>query len=495
VSAQLSADQQRELASDLARFTNDPLGYVLWAFPWGVKGTALEAETGPRQWQREALEEIGAKLVEGGDAGALIQEAIASGHGVGKSAFVAWLVKWGLDTFEDTRGVVTANTEGQLRTKTWPELAKWHRLSLTAALFELTGTALVSLAPGHRETWRIDAVPWSDTNTEAFAGLHNKGKRLLLIFDEASAIADKIWEVAEGALTDELTQIIWAALGNPTRAAGRFRECFRKFRHRWRSRNIDARDVEGTNKEFLAKQVADHGVDSDFIKIRIRGQFPSASVRQYISQTDIDAARGRHLRPEQFNFAAKILTLDNAWEGDDEGVISLRQGLAFRVLHHFAKNDNDVVIAQKLAALEDEHGAHAVFIDGGFGTGVVSVGRTWQRDWTLVWFAGESGDIGCLNKRAEMYKLTRDWLKEGGALPDDEVLCTDLAGPEAVPRLDGKLQIESKKDMKKRGLPSPNRGDSLILSFAFPVLPPGMHVPSGQHAVATGGDYDPYANA
>jgi hypothetical protein len=83
---------------------------------------------------------------------------------------------------------VTANTEGQLRTKTWPELMKWHRLLICRHWFECTATAIYSLQPGHEKSWRIDAVAWSETNTEAFAGLHNKGKRILLVFDEGSAI-------------------------------------------------------------------------------------------------------------------------------------------------------------------------------------------------------------------------------------------------------------------------------------------------------------------
>jgi hypothetical protein len=93
------------------------------------------------------------------------------------------------------------------------------------------------------------------------------------------------------------------------------------------------------------------------------------------------------------------------------------------------------------------------------------MGRTWQ----LVWFSGESSDPGCLNKRAEMWKLMRDWLKEGGAIPKDSGLYNDLIGPETVGRMDGKIQLEAKADMKKRGLKSPNRADCLAISFAYPV--------------------------
>ena len=239
------------------------------------------------------------------------------------------------------------------------------------------------------------------------------GRRIILIFDEASAIADKVWEVAEGAMTDADTEIIWLAFGKPTRNTGRFRECFRRFKHRWITRQIDSRDVEGTNKAQIEKWVEDHGLESDFIKVRVRGMFPSMSAKQFISEADVAAAYGRRLARAQYEFAPKILTLDPAWEGDDELAFGLRQGLSFQLLRTMGKNDNDLVVAKILADFEDEHQADAVFVDAGFGTGIVSAGQGMGRAWTLVWFSGASGDVGCLNKRAEMYKQARDWLKAG----------------------------------------------------------------------------------
>lgn len=465
----LSGDELALLAEDLARFTHDPLGYVLWAFPWGVPGTELEHEKGPRKWQREVLEEVGAQVAKGKETGEAIQQAVSSGHGIGKSALLAWLARWAIATHEDARGVITANTDTQLRNKTWPEISKWHRLALDRELFICTATSLYSADPGHEKTWRVDAVPWSENNTEAFAGLHNLGKRLIVIFDEASAISDKVWEVTEGALTDEGTELIWLVYGNPTVATGRFRECFRKHRHRWRTRQIDSRTVEGTNKVQFEKWVADHGENSDFVKVRVRGMFPAQSAKQFISEEDVDAAYGKHLREGQYNFAPVILSCDPAWEGDDELVISKRQGLWFCVLRTLPKNDNDVWVANELARLEDEHQADGVFVDGGYGTGIVSAGRTMKRNWTLVWFSGKPNDPGCVNKRAEMWKEVRDWLKAGGAIPEDPVLRDELIAPQTVPRVDGKLLLESKDDMKARGEHSPNRADSLCLTFAAPV--------------------------
>jgi hypothetical protein len=426
--------------------------------------------------------------------------ARASGHGIGKSALVAMLIMWAFDTLEDTRGVVTANTDTQLRTKTWPEVTKWHNLSITKDLSTCTATALVSNAPDHDKTWRIDAVPWSDNNTEAFAGLHNEGKRILLIFDEASSISDKVWEVAEGALTDENTQIIWAVFGNPTRNTGEFRQCFGRDRHLWHGEQIDSRTVEGINLVEVNSMVERFGENSDRVKVRVRGQFPSQSAKQFISVEAAEAGRGKHLDKSQYGFAPRILTCDPAWSGDDNLEIGLRQGLAFWLLRTIPKNDNDMQIAAILASLEDKWEADAVFVDGGYGTGIVSAGRTMERDWTLVWFGGKAIDEGYLNKRAEMWGLMRDWLQEGGAYPDDQELFDDLIGPETKPTLDGKIKLESKEEMKARGLPSPNKGDCLALSFAYPVTSKAKLLRdemlgrvSGNRAVTERSDEDRYS--
>jgi hypothetical protein len=463
---------ERALVAKMATFRHDPLGYVLYAFPWERPGTELADKTGPRRWQRKKLERIGKKLRAGRINGyEAIREATVSGHGSGKSAVVAWLTKWALDTLVNTKVVVTANTEKQLQTKTWPELSKWHNLSITRHWFTFTATSLYSVDPKAEKEWRADAIPWSENNTEAFAGLHNQGRRIVVIFDEASKIADKVWEVAEGALTDADTEILWCVFGNGTRATGRFRECFRRFKHRWEQEHIDSRQVEGTNKAQLDQWVADYGEDSDFVKIRVRGMFPAMSAKQFISETDVDAAFGRGVRADQIEGVAKILSVEPSWEGDDEFVIGFRQGILFEILGTYPKNDNDVQMANIVMGLEDEKEADAVFVDGGFGTGIISVGRTLNREWILVWFAERSADEGCINKRAEMWKSARDWLKEGGSIPEDQILHDELTAPEIVARLDGKLQLESKKDMKARGVPSPNRADALVLTFAHPVLP------------------------
>jgi hypothetical protein len=460
--------EQEILADEIAAFTHDPMGYARFAFDWGHGELAGEDL---RYWQGVVLGAIGDRLQNPATRHQPIRIAIASGHGVGKSALVGMVTKWALDTCVDTRIVVTANTDTQLRNKTWPEISKWARLAISHAWFVPTATSLYSVEEDRVKSWRADAVPWSKENTEAFAGLHNKRRRIVVIFDEASAIDDKIWEVTEGALTDADTEIIWLAFGNPTRASGRFRECFRSQAHLWIKAQIDSRDVEGTNKALFAEWAETYGVDSDFFKIRVRGLFPSLSARQLIPEHDVDAAYGKHLDLGAYNFAPKILCCDPAWEGDDTLEIGLRQGLAFRLLLSLPKNNNDVNIANILARFEDDHDADAVMIDKGYGTGIYSAGQTMGRDWLLVDFGGASADPGCLNKRAEIWNATRQWLQDGGAIPADPELRDDLLSVETIPRLDGKIALESKAAMKKRGLRSPNKGDCLAISFGYPVAP------------------------
>lgn len=498
------------LARDMAQFYADPLGFVMYAFPWcrdeAVQLVRLQepyrsrfgVDFGPDVWACELLDEIGqqvrARGFDGVHAVDPIRLAVASGHGIGKSAITAWLVNWIMCTRPFAKGIVTANTAEQLAGKTWAEIVKWGKKGIAAHWWRFsTGRGSMRMqSVQHPESWFVAAQTCREENSESFAGLHAADSTPFFIFDEASAIPDKIAEVAEGGLTDG--EPMFFKFGNPTQNSGDFHKCFHGMRHRWITKQIDSRSVTITNKGLIDQWIADYGIDSDFVKIRVRGMFPNMSAKQFINVMDVDRALGRELRLEQFDFAPKILTCDPAWEGDDDLVIGLRQGLLFKILHVIGKNDNDIEIANILARDEDEHGADAVFIDAGYGTGIKSAGDTLGRDWQLVWFAGASADVGCLNKRAEMWKSMRDWLKQGGCIPDDKQLYADLIGPETVPRVDGKIQLESKADMKKRRLASPNKADALALSFAFPVVKksPLAGMMRGSQA-GRGLNYDPYA--
>jgi hypothetical protein len=462
-------EEDARIADLAVRCKNDPYKFVLAFFPWGEKGKELEEFEGPDEWQTKLLCEVRDGLKTADRA---VQEAVASGHGIGKSALVAWVILWSMSTMVDTKGVVTANTESQLKTKTWAELAKWHRLSLNSHWFSLEATALISNVDGHEKTWRVDMVPWSEKNSEAFAGLHNKGKRVLLIFDEASAIPDKIWEVAEGALTDEDTQILWFAFGNPTRARGRFKDCFGRFRARWTRHHVDSRTARMTNKKQLQAWIDDYGIDSDFVKVRVLGQFPSADVNALLSDEDVEAAMQRVYTEREITHAAKLLGVDVARQGGDDSVIARRQGLVMFPLEPMHIPDTQLVAAKVAAAEDTWEGVDANFIDasGGYGVGVIDKLRSLGRDCIEVYFSGKATDPRYFNKRSEMAFLLANWVKNGGSLPRDPFLKEELCAITYTFQGD-KFRICEKDDIKEEIGRSPDRADACMLTFAFPVAP------------------------
>ncbi len=461
----------------LASCNKDPLRFVVGAFPWGEK--TLSRFTGPEAWQVTILNDIKTGLLSAEDA---IKIARASGHGIGKSALVSWIILWAFTTAPDTRGVVTANTETQLKTKTWAELGKWFNLFLGRDHFQLTATALLSRDPSRERTWRIDQVPWSEKNPAAFAGLHNQGKRILLVMDEASEIPDTIWEVAEGALTDADTEILWMAFGNPTRSIGRFRTCFDSTGHgkSWSSAQIDSRSVSFTNKTLFAQWIEAYGEDSDFVRIRVKGMFPRTGEMEFISAFEVDSAMARE--PESALHDPVALGCDVARYGSNESVIAFRRGRDARTTPwEFYRGINTVELAARISSAAGTQGADGIFIDGGgVGGGVVDNVRALGLHCWDVQFGG-SADVGgastgnagemYANKRAEMWGAMRAWIRAGGALPQDPALRAQLIAPNYGLDMKGRIQLEKKEDMMRRlgGDKSPDRADALALTFAYPL--------------------------
>ncbi|MBX3502806.1 MAG: terminase [Alphaproteobacteria bacterium] len=491
-----------EVTERFGSYTRDPLGFVEYAFPWGEPGP-LEHEAGPREWQRDVLREIGDRLKANAAANVweVIRIAVASGHGIGKSALMAWIKLWALATFEDAITAITANTEQQLRTKTWPQVVKWFNMMIGSELFEITETAITSREKGRSKTWRGDRMTWSANNTEAFAGLHNLRKRIVLLFDEASSIDDSIWEVSEGALTDAETEIIWVVFGNPTQNTGRFRECFGRYRARWSCRQIDSRTVPGTNKAQIQQWIDDYGEDSDFARKRIKGEFPRAGDSQFIPSDRVEKARKEEARSMLSD--ALVMGCDIARGGDDRTVIFFRRGRDARTIPPIRMRIPDLMqVAARIAEAARTHHADAIFIDMGMGAGVVD--RLAQLNTYGVMgveFGGASDGTRVnnvtakyANKRAEMWGNAREWLKDG-AIPDDAELADDLTGPEYGFNSRDEIQLEKKEDMKKRGLASPDMGDALALTFAYPVQPrhgayAGIHIGQPGRVQV---DYDPLA--
>lgn len=465
-----------ELAELIAEYTHDPLGCVRVIFPWGEGELAKSA--GPRKWQAELLDDIGKHLRNPETRHVPFKAAIASGHDIGKSAFVAMVTKWALSTCEDCRCIITANTGNQLDTKTQPELSKWFARAEDRGFWDVKATRVNCVDVAHKDFWRADFETWSEENTEAFHGLHNTGKRILMIFDEASGIPSAVWTAAAGIELDEDTEIIWLVFGNPTRNTGDFRECFGANKHRWKNYRIDSRTVEGTNKAQIDKWIEDYGEDSDYVRIKVRGEFPRAGSAQFISSDVV--ANARKYKAEGFGALPKILAVDVARFGDDQTVIGLRQGRHFQILGKYRGKDTMWVANETIRHIQERRPDATVIDANGLGAGVVdNINHRGFGHRLFEFHGGASANDSAAfyNRRAEVWGSTREWLMAGAEIPDDAELADHLTQPEYSFSNKQQIQLEKKEDMKARGLDSPDCGDCLAMTFAVKVMPKPKPLP------------------
>jgi hypothetical protein len=476
-----NVDIHAQLIEELASFACRPYDFMYWAWPYGEAGNELQKRTPLEDWQAEATFYLQQKLLDGLATpeqiiAEAVQIAVKSGHDIGKSAWICKIAIWAISTREDTRGVITANTEKQLRLKLWPELRKWHRLFIASDLFVVTATSIQAKDPAREGEWRIDAIPWSEDNPEAFAGLHNYGKRIVVIYDEASGIPPVIWETTDGVFNEADTELIWIATGNPTRNTGRFRDCFNPEGQGvfWKTFTVDSRSVSFTNKDRIQKAIDLWGLESDYVKVRFLGEFPSASAAQLISSDDLKLGMKREV--QSYYGQALLMAVDVARYGDNESVIAFRRGRDARTIpaQRF-RGLSTVELAQQVAAMFRIHNPDALFVDGGgVGAGVVDALRSWGVPVIEVQFGSTAGiPLGgevAGNKRAEMYLSFRTWLKEGGCIPDH---------PDVEKQFTAVQYYHSKaKHMKEAILLIPKEemdedqdwSDAIVMTFAFPVV-------------------------
>jgi hypothetical protein len=472
-----------ELHDQVAEFYADPLGFVVFAYPWGEPGELANYE-GPDDWQREFLTSIGKMVEERGfdglNAVAPIKDATASGHGIGKSTVVAWLVNWIMSTRPNCKGTVTANTITQLDTKTWPAIQKWTKLCITRDWFRVTGEAMKRV--GFEENWYCTRQTCKAENSEAFQGQHAADSTSFYIIDEASAVPDEIWEAADWGLTDGEPMLF--AFGNPTRRSGKFyRVCFGSELNRWTHRSIDSRSCRFPNKTLIDEALQDYGEDSDVFRVRVQGLPPNADELQFIDSKRVEAARKRIVTPLEDE--PLIAGFDVSGGGAAWNVIRFRRGQDGRSVPPVRISgergrDRNVLIGVLSEILNDrrpDRTVAAIFVDSAFGSPIVERLRVLgHKNVHEVNFGGESPDPHQLNWRAYMRNKLKEWLLTG-AIPDDEALAGQLVAPGYHINRQNKLVLESKAEMAKRGEPSPDDADAYALTFAQAVAPPKRDKP------------------
>ena len=475
-----SAEDEQELMARLwaPAIKDNPLAFVMFAFPWGQPGTPLEHFKGPRKWQREVLQNIADHIKE--NKGKVdfntLRHAVSSGRGIGKSALVSWITIWMLTTRIGSTTIISANSESQLRSVTWAEITKWLATAINSHWFEVSATRLMpakwltelverDLKKGTRY-WGVEGRLWSAENPDAYAGVHNFDG-VLVVFDEASGIDDSIWAVTSGFFTENTPNRFWMAFSNPRRNTGYFYECFNSKREFWSTKVVDARTVEGTDKQVYQQIIDEYGPDSSQAHVEVYGQFPSEGDDQFISVSLVDEAMKR---PKYKDASAPIVIgVDPARFGADATVIAVRQGRDIISIQRHRGDDTMTVVGHVIEAIEEYKPTLVVIDEGGLGYGILdrlTEQRYKVRGVNFGWKAKNPVMWG--NKRAEIWGAMRDWLKTA-AISSDRHLKADLVGPMKKPNSSGTIFLEGKKEMKSRGLASPDAADALAVTFAFPV--------------------------
>jgi hypothetical protein len=314
--------------------------------------------------------------------------------------------------------------------------------------------------------WAAEGKLWSAENPDSYAGVHNHDG-MMLIFDESSGIPNPIWDVGAGFFTENILDRYWFAFSNPRRNEGYFFECFHAKRAFWKTRIVDARTVEDTDKQVYAQIIAENGEDSPQARIEVYGEFPSAGEDQFISPMLVDDAMGRERYKDLT--APIVIGIDPARGGADSTVIVVRQGRDLIAIKRYSGEDTMTIVGRVIDAMEEYKPVLTVIDEGGLGYGILD--RLVEQRYKVrgVNFGSRAKQsIAFGNKRAEMWNSMREWLKSA-SITDDRQLKADLTGPMKRPNSSGTIFLEGKKEMRARGLASPDAADALAVTFAFPV--------------------------
>lgn len=424
---------------------NDPLLFV----------TDVLGVEAPEPWQCQALDEIGQ----------YDRVSIRSGHGVGKTTLFAWLVLWFLLTRCDAKIPVTANSQDQLRDTVWPEIAKWWR-RLPPPLKEQieVGAERITIKADPEGSFATQRTASRD-RPEALQGFH--AEHLLFLVDEASGIADVVFEVGSGALSTRGAKAVLS--GNPTRASGFFYDTHHRLRSLWHTMRVNSEDVERA-QGHIGDIIARYGRESNAYRVRVLGEFPTADDEAVIPLELVEAAIDRQVAHLEY---MPVWGLDVARFGDDRTALAKRT--ANRLLEPI-KFWHGQDLMQTVGRLQREYSdtlppqrPYEILVDSiGLGAGVVDRGRELGLPIRGV-NVGEAAAVkdNYQRLRDEIWFSGREWFAgRDVSIPQDDTLIAELTSPLYTFSSTGKIIVESKADLKKRGMRSPDLADAFLLTFA-----------------------------
>ena len=418
----------------------------------------------PQKWQAEALKAIATHD----------RVAIKSGHGVGKTAFESWVVLWWLMTHYPCKVAVTANSAHQLSDVLWTEIDRWAR-NMPPAFKELLEfkSDKISLK-GAPDSFAVARTSRRE-NPESLAGFHSP--HMLFVVEEASGVPNVIFETASGALSTPGAKIIMC--GNPTRSDGYFYDAFHGDREKWHCITVSCSEGEYVDPKFIREMGEKYGEESNVFAVRVLGEFPKQSDDVLLPLHLIEDATKRDV--EAGPTTPVVWGLDVARFGSDRSALCKRQG---NVLVEPIKTWQNKDLMELAGIILSEYDAvpyqmrpQAIYIDAiGLGAGLADRLRELEMPAVGISVSETASLKAKFNRlRDELFWHCREWFEARDCkIPQDDTLISELSGIRYKYLSTGKLKVESKDEMKRRGQRSPDVADAFVLTFA------------GQGAVAGG---------
>lgn len=443
----MTQPQENPFIKLMARYRDDPV-----AFAREVAGIE------PDEWQVELLDAVAAPAIR--------RVSVRSGHGVGKSTAVALAAVWHVLMRVPSKTVVTAPTSSQLFDACFAEMKNVAKrlkppfdnlLELKSDRIELKS---------HPESTFISCRTSRAEQPEALAGVHSPS--VLLIADEASGIPSSVFEAASGSMSGHSATTILT--GNPTRNTGFFYDTHNRLREDWYTMHVSCVDSPRVSEDFVEDMKRRYGEDSPAYHVRVLGNFPPSEADTVIPVSLIEHAMANDIKVHEDTIA--IWGLDVARQGGDASVLAKRQGPVIHPLTVWRNLDlmqlTGAVKAEYDAMPPSKRPAEIIVDSNGFGAGVLDRLRELglpARGLNVSERAMAKDTY--LNLRAELWFKMKMYLEGMDvSLPRDDALYAELAAPRYHFTSAGKLQVESKDSMKKRGVASPDRADAVALSLA-----------------------------
>lgn len=428
------------------QYYRDPVGFVVEIL--GVK---------PLPYQAEFLEAI---------ASGERKISIRSGHGTGKSTAASWAMLWFLLMRFPNKVVVTAPTSGQLFDALFAELKRWVN-ELPPALQQMLTVKSDRIEMNAAPSEAFISARTSRAETpEALAGVHSDN--VMLVVDEASGVPEQVFEAAAGSMSGHSAVTIM--LSNPTRSSGTFFESQTRLAATWWTRRWSCIDSPLVSDEFVDEMKLRYGEDSNAFRIRVLGEFPMADDDTIIPFHLAEAAMRRDIEPDTTQ--RPIWAVDPARFGSDRTAFCRRVGGVITDITSWQGLDT----MQTVGRVKAEYDAQPfnvrpslILVDSiGIGAGVVDRLRELGLPARGV-NVSEAPSMGGMytNLRTELWFKTKAWLEDRSCrIPNNEDLLGELTAIRYTFASNGKMAAESKDQMRKRGLRSPDLADAVCLTMA-----------------------------